>query len=75
MWTAMRDGGMDREMIREGMTEVRDWRTEQLNLSFGEDLAGQISEESGGRGGWGDFGSGRGNNDGGGRGGRGGRGN
>ena len=70
----MRDGGMDREMIREGMTEVRDWRTEQLNLSFGEDLAGQIAEESGGRG-WGDFGGGRGNNDGGGRGGRGGRGN
>ena len=75
MWTAMRDGGMDRDMIREGMTEVRDWRTEQLNLSFGEDLAGQISEESGGRG-WGDWGGGRGNNDGGGgRGGRGGRGN
>jgi len=72
MWTAMRDGGMDREMIREGMTEVRDWRTEQLNLSFGEDLAGQIAEESGGRG-WGDFGGGRGGNDGGGgRGGRGG---
>ena len=74
MWTAMRDGGMDREMIRESMTEVRDWRTEQLNLSFGEDLAGQIAEESGGRG-WGDWtGGGRGN-DGGGRGGRGGRGN
>ncbi len=74
MWTAMRDGGMDREMIRESMTEVRDWRTEQLNLSFGKDLAGQIAEESGGRG-WGDWtGGGRGN-DGGGRGGRGGRGN
>jgi len=72
MWTTMRDGGMDRDMIRESMTEVRDWRTEQLNLSFGEDLASQIAEESGGRG-WGDWGGGggRGNNGGGGRGGRG----
>ena len=75
MWTQMRDGGMDRELMREAMTEVRDWRTEQLNLSFGEDLASQIAEESGGRG-WGDWGGGRGNNnDSGGRGGRGGRGN
>ena len=66
MWTAMRDGGMDRDTIRESMTEVRDWRTEQLNLSFGEDLASQIAEESGGRG-WGDWGGGRNNNSGGGR--------
>jgi len=70
MWEEMRNGGMDRDMIREGMAEVRDWRTEQLNLSFGEELAGQISEESSGRG-WGDWGGGRGG-DGGGRGGRGG---
>ena len=73
MWTGMRDGGMDREMIREGMAEVRTWRTEQLNLSFGEDLAGQISEESGGRGwdwsgGRNSSGGGRNNNNGGGRG-------
>jgi hypothetical protein len=74
MWTQMRDGGMDRELMREAMTEVRDWRTEQLTLSFGEDLAGQIADEGGGRG-W-DWGGGRGNNnDSGGRGGRGGRGN
>jgi len=72
MWTMMREGSMDRETIRESMTEVRDWRTEQLTLSFGEDLATQIGEESGGgRGGWGDFGGGRGGNNGGGRGGRG----
>ena len=75
MWTMMREGTMDRETIRESMTEVRDWRTEQLTLSFGEDLAGQISEEGGGRGGFGDWGGGgRGGNNGGGRGGgRGGR--
>ncbi len=72
MWTAMRDGGMDREMIRENMTEVRDWRTEQLNLSFGEDLASKIADESGGGHGFGDWGGGRGgNNDGGGGRGRG----
>lgn len=63
MWTEMRDGSMDRETIREAMTEVRDWRAEQLTLSFGEDLAGQISEESGGRGF--DWGGGRGNTSGG----------
>lgn len=73
MWTEMREGGMDREMIREGMGEIRDWRTEQLTLSFGEDLANQIAEEGGGRG-WGDWGGGRGGNNGGDRGGRGGRG-
>jgi hypothetical protein len=63
MWTEMRDGSMDRETIREAMTEVRDWRAEQLTLSFGEDLAGQISEEGGGRGF--DWGGGRGNSGGG----------
>jgi hypothetical protein len=75
MWTMMREGSMDRETIRESMTEVRDWRTEQLTLSFGEDLATQIGEESGGgRGGF-DWGGGRGGGNDGGRGGRGGRGN
>ena len=72
MWTMMRDGSMDRETIRSSMTEVRDWRTEQLTLSFGEDLATQIGEEGGGRGGF-DWGGGRGGSTGGG--GRGGRGN
>ncbi len=75
MWTMMREGSMDRESIRESMGEVRDWRTEQLNLSFGEDLASQISEESGGRG-FGDWGGGgRGGNNGRGGGRGGGRGN
>jgi hypothetical protein len=72
MWTMMREGSMDRETIRESMTEVRDWRSEQLTLSFGEDLATQISDEGGGRGGF-DWGGGRGGSTGGG--GRGGRGN
>ena len=71
MWTMMREGSMDRETIRESMTEVRDWRTEQLTLSFGEDLATQIGEEGGGRGGFDWGGGGRGGNNGGGRGGRG----
>ena len=75
MWTMMREGSMDRESIRESMGEVRDWRTEQLTLSFGEDLASQISEESGGRG-FGDWGGGgRGGNNGRGGGRGGGRGN
>jgi hypothetical protein len=71
MWTMMREGSMDRETIRESMTEVRDWRTEQLTLSFGEDLATQIGEEGGGRGGFDWGGGGRGGGNGGGRGGRG----
>ena len=73
MWTMMREGSMDRETIRSSMTEVRDWRTEQLTLSFGEDLAAQIGEEGGGRGGFDWGGGGRGGSTGGG--GRGGRGN
>ena len=73
MWTMMREGSMDRETIRSSMTEVRDWRTEQLTLSFGEDLATQIGEEGGGRGGFDWGGGGRGGSTGGG--GRGGRGN
>jgi hypothetical protein len=73
MWTMMREGSMDRETIRSSMTEVRDWRTEQLTLSFGEDLATQIGEEGGGRGGFDWGGGGRGGNTGGG--GRSGRGN
>jgi hypothetical protein len=72
MWTMMREGSMDRETIRSSMTEVRDWRTEQLTLSFGEDLATQIGEEGGGgRGGFDWGGGGRGGGNGGGRGGRG----
>ena len=66
--TEMRENGFgDRDAMREGMQGLQDWRNEELNSRFGEDLTGQINELDngggrgfGGRGGGGQGGGGQG---------------
>ncbi|MFT5462271.1 MAG: hypothetical protein ACI8QS_001147, partial [Planctomycetota bacterium] len=73
IFTDMRENGFgDRQSMLDGMQELQDWRNEELNSRFGEDLGGQINDldSGGGRGfrGGGQTGGG-GTNGGGGRGG------
>jgi hypothetical protein len=71
---SMQDGNFDRERMRQTMTDLMNWKRDELTNAFGTALADQISEldqpRRGGPGG--DWGGGFGGNDGGGRGNRGG---
>lgn len=57
LMTQMREGNLDRTAIGEGFMEQREWSNEQLEILFGESLAGQIQQlERDNRGGFRGFG-------------------
>ena len=47
LFERVRDEGWDRELVRAGMQELREWREAEYDSAFGSDLAAQIRELGG----------------------------